>query len=342
MTAFLPPSLVQGVVAIGGEVGLATLLGWLTDSLDRSSVRACRLGGEALPWPLDERQFADLAVNSTGPGLHIETANGTLDIHRFDQPDRFPSALGPVATPAWRLNWTSPDLSGDADPARLKATRDAIATLVEALWSVGAPLEGATVLRQASRFAPSPPQAPPEAMLFLADAAALARQYVSPDAYWRAWDVASEVRAGRVLVSRALTVDDECAFKAKVYPATWDLARAARTGLTLYGDPEILPDERALFEAGEPTITQLGFDDETHRLEYTAYVGEGGHILPREVYLLRRLLLDRRLSDGSRLEAIRVSFPDQAMARREFTPLHDVGVEVAYLASEGRWDILQP
>jgi hypothetical protein len=33
-----------------------------------------------------------------------------------------------------------------------------------------------------------------------------------------------------------------------------------------------------------------------------------------------------------------VSFPDRAMALREFMPLHDNGVEVLYLAATGAWE----
>ncbi|HEX3564820.1 MAG TPA: hypothetical protein VHU17_05560, partial [Acidimicrobiales bacterium] len=115
-------------------------------------------------------------------------------------------------------------------------------------------------------------------------------------------------------------------------------ARAARPGQTSYPAPEVAPWEHALFEEKEPTLTVLGYHDQLRCLEYTAYVGQGLHILPREIFALRALRAAGRLDDGRALDRIRVSFPDRAMALREIVPLLDAGVEVLYLGATGEWE----
>jgi hypothetical protein len=161
---------------------------------------------------------------------------------------------------------------------------------------------------------------------------------MNPEAYWSAWDATSALTDGRCLVTRGLDIDEETAFKRAIYPRCWDLARAARPGETSYQHPEVAPWERALIEQGEPTLTVLGYHDQWRCLEYTAYVGQGLHILPREIFALRALREARRLDDGRVLERIRVSFPDRAMALREKVPLLDAGVEVLYLGATGEWE----
>jgi hypothetical protein len=176
----------------------------------------------------------------------------------------------------------------------------------------------------------------------LADSLRLRRQYPDPAVYWRAWDETRDLGDGRVLVTRGLAVDDEVAFKARVYPPTWELARAAKAGLTRYDDPVVLPEARDLFEAGAGALVQTGFDAAAQRADYAADLGEHAHLAPREIYRLRRLLQDGRLADGTPLRAVRVSFPDRATARRELIPLHDIGVEVVYPGGQGQWETARP
>jgi len=82
----------------------------------------------------------------------------------------------------------------------------------------------------------------------------------------------------------------------------------------------------------------LGYHEASRCLEHTAYVADGQHILPREIFALRALRAAGRLDDRTPLEKIRVSFPDRAMALREIGPLHDSGVEVLFLNASGEWE----
>ena len=86
----------------------------------------------------------------------------------------------------------------------------------------------------------------------------------------------------------------------------------------------------------------LGYHAASRSLEYTAYVGAGRHILPREIFALRALLAAGRLPDGTKLERLRVTFPDRVMALREFVPLQDSGIEVVYLGANGQWETATP
>jgi hypothetical protein len=291
-----------------------------------------------MPWPPDATQLARLDGLGERPSIFLDGPGGGIDLHRFADGAFFPR-LPPLPLPAWRLTWTSPDLSLDTDPARLRAVRDAAVGLARHLAaSQNLTLHFASVVRTASCFAPAPPQAPPDALLTLCDPQRLDAQYKNPAAYWSVWDATSALTDGRCLVTRGLDIDDETAFKRAIYPRTWDLARAARPGQTSYPHPEVAPWERALIEEEEPTLTVLGYHDQLRCLEYTAYVGHGRHILPREIFALRALRAAGRLEDGRALERIRVSFPDRAMALREMVPLLDAGVEVLYLGATGEWE----
>ena len=344
MTLFHPPSLIEAALVLDGAAPAPMILAGVASALGSSGGELMRswrwsLDGEVLPWPPDATQLAQLEGIGEAPSIFLDGPGGGIDLHRFDDGAFFPRLMSPPPLPAWRLTWTSPDLSLDTDPARLRAVRDAAIGLARNLAaSRSLALHFASVVRTASCFAPAPPQAPPGALLMLCNQQQLDAQYMNPAAYWSAWDATSALADGRCLVTRGLDVDDETAFKRAIYPRTWDLARAAHPGQTSYPQPEVAPWERALIEEEEPTLTVLGYHDQLRCLEYTAYVGQGRHILPREIFALRALLAAGSLEDGSALERIRVSFPDRAMASREIVPLSDAGVEVLYLGASGEWE----
>src|SRR5262249_17931815 len=193
------------------------------------------------------------------------------------------------------------------------------------------PVVRAHVERSANVFAPAPPHAMPGHVLFIAEGAEIERDYVDPDVYRSAWEQATELGNGRVLLTRALGIVDEVEYKRRTYAAAWAMARAARSGLTHYTHHQVndLPAaERELFGRGEQTLTQLGYYAEEQWIEFTAMVPDGEHILPCEIFLLRDLMVAMKIPDGRPLQSVRVTFPNRAMAEREARLLHDIGVTV--------------
>jgi hypothetical protein len=242
----------------------------------------------------------------------------------------------------WGVRLTGPDLSAGDDPARVGRSLASRVAVVNALIKT-CPVVRAHVERNARVFAPTPPHAMPGHVLFIADRAEIERDYVDPGAYWRAWEQATELGEGRVLLTRALTVLDEVEYKRRTYPAAWAMARAARSGLTHYQHhqaDELSEAERALFESGESTLTQVGYHPDEHWIEFTAMVPDGAHIAPREIFQLDELVAARQLPDGRPLQTVRVTFPNQAMAEQEARPLLDIGVTVQFFSEAGTWEVL--
>jgi hypothetical protein len=53
----------------------------------------------------------------------------------------------------------------------------------------------------------------PGDVLFIAERAEIARDYVDPEIYWRAWVAATDLGNGRALLTRALEANDEVEYK---------------------------------------------------------------------------------------------------------------------------------
>ena len=242
----------------------------------------------------------------------------------------------------WGLRLIGPDISVEQDRERVRRSLASAVAVVRALIE-NCPVVRAHVERSANVFAPAPPHVMPGHVLFIAERAEIERDYVDADVYWNAWDQATELAEGRILLARALAVADEIEYKRRTYPAAWAMARAAQAGLTQYTHHqtnELTAGERELFNSGEPTLTQLGYHPDQQWIEFTAMVPDGAHILPREIFLLRDLMVARKVPDGRPLQSVRVTFPNRAMAEQEARPLHDIGVTVQYFSDRGTWELL--
>jgi hypothetical protein len=234
----------------------------------------------------------------------------------------------------WSFRIISPDLSAERDAVRV---RRSVAAPVAAVRAVAGrcPVLRANITRAAPVFAPAPPHAMPGDVLLIVERAEIERDYVNPDAYWSAWDAASALEGGRILLTRALDIADEVEYKRRTYPAAWAMARAARPGLTSYAhsaESDLRPGERALLDGEERTLWQLGYHPQEQWLEFAAMVPGGAHISAREIFMLRGLVDAKRLPSGEPLRSVRVTFPNRDMADREAQALSDNGVAVRYFS----------
>jgi hypothetical protein len=288
--------------------------------------------------------IARLSSSDLAEGLYADGAeSGGIMLTRFTpQAYDFPYGETYGLRDCWGLRLISPDFSVDREPERVRRSLASRVALVRALIAT-CPVVRAHIERNATVFAPTPPHAKPGHVLFIADRAEIGRDYVDPGVYWDAWEEAAELSEGRVLLTRALTVTDELDYKRRTYPAAWAMARAARPGLTEYAHDEaseLIEGERELLDSGEPTLTQLGYHPGEHWLEFTAMAPNGEHIRPREIFQLSDLVSAQRLPDGRPLRAVRVTFPNRAMAEREARLLHDISVTVQYFSDRGTWELL--
>jgi hypothetical protein len=165
----------------------------------------------------------------------------------------------------------------------------------------------------------------------------VAGAYADPGAFWAAWDE-DRVRGDLHLLSRHLEEASTPAWFDAAFESQWAMARAARPGGTVYGGLAAPPGCEALLMRGESRLHRAGYRD--GRVELAAFVPADAHIPPWEILTWNEALLRGRLEDGSPLSALRVVFRDEAMARREATPLLDIGAEVAYLGRDGEYHTL--
>ncbi|HWX49305.1 MAG TPA: hypothetical protein VNZ61_14725 [Roseomonas sp.] len=344
---FHAPSLILATVTLGLHASAREIAGCIVAELAAGGLRIDRwqlnIDGPQQPGMPSQDDLMRMPGDKAFRFLLVEGAEriGGIDLRRHDDPAYAapaPAIFGERL--CYCLTWTSPDLSADTDSSRLRAVRDGSVGLVRRLIGVGLPVSHAIVSRAASFFAPDPPQAAPDSILFIADADRVRHDYVRPDAYWQAWDEAMDLKDGRVLVTRALAVDDELAFKEQVYPRTWELARSARPKRTRYPARQVLPWDEPLFRSGEATLTPLGYSAADRTAELTAYVPEEGHIAPWEIFQLDDWLKAGALPGGEPLRAVIVTFPNRAMATQEARPLQDIGAKVQYFAGQGSWEML--
>lgn len=214
------------------------------------------------------------------------------------------------------------------DPADVRQALVVQSALLRALCRRPDVLD-ARMFRNASCYVPAPPLGFDSFPITIVSRRAVAENYSDPQVYWRSWDRCEELDADRVLVTRALDVLDERAYKRAVYPRIWDLLYAARPGKSGRFDvADIWPGDLNHFNEGEDYLRQLGYSDKDQSVEFTAVVPKGEHLRPREIMVLARYRSDGRLPGGEPLQRVKVTFVDEAMARREMRPLLDAGVEV--------------
>lgn len=161
-------------------------------------------------------------------------------------------------------------------------------------------------------------------------------RYDDPDAFWGAgWEVAAR-HDGQTLLTREMNLLVGPKYLKRIIEHQWAMARAAKAGETGYDDPEILPEEDSIFHAGPARLEYVGYSAADKLIEYSCVLSEGQHIQGWEVFALREIVKTGRTPDGKApVEAVRVVFLEEWMARSEKRPLLDVGCKVFYYAADG-------
>lgn len=161
-------------------------------------------------------------------------------------------------------------------------------------------------------------------------------RYDDPAAFWNAgWSIAAE-RAGQRLLTREMDLLVGPEYLERIIDHQWAMARAAKAGETGYDDPEILPEEDAIFRGGPARLEFVGYSPSEKQIEYSCVLGEGQHIQGWEVYALRRIINTRKTPDGKApVKMVRVVFMKEWMAQSEKRPLLDIGCRLFYYDAAG-------
>jgi hypothetical protein len=173
------------------------------------------------------------------------------------------------------------------------------------------------------------------AMLVVTTEDEVEEAYEKPAAFWEAeWSTAERMGKHRLLV-RASRAADSVAFLEEVLAHQWDLARAAKPGLTGYSAPLPEPEEEAIFFAGEPRLEPVGHLAPENAVVYSCFLGPAEHIPGWEIYELWDLIQEGALDDGRPVSEVRVVFLDRETAERERRPLLDIGARVFFYDEAG-------
>jgi hypothetical protein len=159
--------------------------------------------------------------------------------------------------------------------------------------------------------------------------------YDDPDAFWKAgWTIHAERDGNRLLV-RDLDVVTEPEYLRRIIDHQWDMARAAGPGENAYQSPDVGPDEKPVFFAGDARLHAIGYDKDEKLIEYSCALNSGEHIQGWEVFALLDIIESKQTPDGSPVETVRIVFLDEWAAREEKRPLLDIGCRVFHYDDQG-------
>lgn len=234
----------------------------------------------------------------------------------------------------WQLTY-----SVDLFDASEAGCRTAITLMSEVIVQAGhrlGALWGELLRESSGSLGPTPPHADPEVLVQIVQTDEIARAYPDPETYWAQWDEVNYVGQGRAIVSRGLGITDETAFKEMVAERGIALCQTARPGLSEFLRGTLSAEEKAMLQTQESYLDQVGLDPDTHILEFAAYVPEDSYMTARDYKTLLNFTSPRtKKTEG--IESVRIAFPDEAMARREFPLLSTLEVEVIYMSDAGVW-----
>jgi hypothetical protein len=209
------------------------------------------------------------------------------------------------------------------------------AQVFRALVRQGA-LLGARVTRQAGgKCAPHVPLAAIATHVVVWPVQEIERAYADPEAFFRAWD-SVETHDDMRLCIRGLDALANPAFLARVLPGQMAMARAARPGLTRFYDPVFEPGEREILEAGEPTLSGVGYYAGPQIYEFAGHTLRGTELRCIDLFVAWRIAAIGEVPGGGPVREVRAVFMDEEQATRGAKLLQEAGVAVYWEDTEGQ------
>lgn len=182
---------------------------------------------------------------------------------------------------------------------------------------------------------PEVPMARPATRIAVASRAQVAQSYDDPEAFWGSgWKVLAEHDSQHLLL-RGTEAAFGPDFLELIRDDHWAMARAAKPHQCVYGEPHVVPEEEAIFRAGEPRLRFIGYTAQKKLIEYSCALGAGDHIQGWEIYDLLGIATAKKTDDGAPVDMIRIVFLDEWAARQEKRPLLDIGCSVFHYDADG-------
>ena len=161
------------------------------------------------------------------------------------------------------------------------------------------------------------------------------RHYSRPEVFWELDWQSKEKISEQYLLTRGMKTICGPDYYRIILPQHWQLARAAKPGLTEYYYPQFLSGEQEIFLEGVSVLEPVGYIESEKTVEYSCAMLSGQQIPAWEFMKLFVMVKDRELEDGSPIEVVRVVFLEQWAAEQEKRPLLDIGCKVFYYTDQG-------
>lgn len=197
-------------------------------------------------------------------------------------------------------------------------------------------LSGARLTRQAGgKCVPFVPLAGYATHLVVCSAEEIAEAFSDAAAFTRAWD-SVEAYDGMRLCLRGMSALRNPSFLVHILPGQMAMARAARPGLTRFYAPQFEPGELAILEAGDPTLTGVGYYAGEQIYEFAGHTPKGTELRCIDLLMARRIVSAGQIEGGGPVREVRAVFMDEEQASRSAKLLQEAGVVICWEDDQGQ------
>lgn len=210
---------------------------------------------------------------------------------------------------------------------------DARRAVLGALAAAGVLLKGVVRRHLGGQCLPVLPLAEDATHVLACPPDAVAQAYESADPFAAAWDRVDQVD-GISIFARALDATGNPDFLRRVLPGHMAMARLARDGVE-YATPQFADGEFDLLNAGEPTLTGIGYHATDAIYEFAGHTPPGTELRCIDLLNAWRLAAEGQLEDGRPVREVRAVFMDREEARRAYKLLHAGDVAVLWEDQSG-------
>ncbi len=174
---------------------------------------------------------------------------------------------------------------------------------------------------------PHVPVAGSASHLVVCSAQEIEQAFTDPAAFERAWDRV-EAHGDMRLYLRGLDAVSNPAFLAHILRGQMAMARAARPGLTRFYQPYFAHGERELLEAGEPTLTGVGYYPDRQIYEFAGHIPGTRELRVIDLLMAWMIAASGKVPGGGPVREVRAVFMDEAQATRAAKLLQEAKVVV--------------
>ncbi|HEY8610484.1 MAG TPA: hypothetical protein VIL69_04235 [Roseomonas sp.] len=212
----------------------------------------------------------------------------------------------------------------DRPAAALRPTLHGMAALLTALAMRGV-LRRAVVRRlEGGHCLPVLPLVEDATHLLACPVQEIEGSYTDPAPFAAGWD-ATEKQGALRIHRRAMEELGNPDFLRRILPTHMAMARAARPGTIRFYPPRFAEGEFAVLEAGEPTLTGIGYDASNGSYEFAGHIPSGTDLRCLDLLAAWRIA-SRGEIEGRPVREVRAVFMDAEQARRGAPLLRAAGV----------------